>query len=56
MYHINNFKVKRIIVLLCYNFVSEMLTGNQNKVELVEAVTDCIRKYWGGYCEEGGVW
>ena len=38
MDHINKLKVKRISVLLCYQFWSEKLNGIPKKVELTEAV------------------
>ena len=37
--HINNLKVKELMVLLCCHFGSEKLKGIPKKVELVEAVT-----------------
>ena len=53
MDHINKLKVKEIRVLLCYHFGSEKLKGGPNKVELVEAVTDVLRKDLGGLVQRG---
>ena len=38
MDHINNLKVKDLMVLLRYHFGSETLKGSPNKMELVESV------------------
>ena len=43
---INNLKFKELQVLLRYHFGSERLNGIPDKVELVEAVTDLIRRDW----------
>ena len=40
MYHINNLKVKEIMLLIHYHFGSEMLKGSPKKVECAEAVND----------------
>ena len=40
MDHINNFKVKELRAILCYQFGLERLKGIPYKVELVEDVDD----------------
>ena len=54
MDHINNLKVKELLVLLCYHFGPERLKGIPNKVELMEAVTDLSRMEWGGIMKRVG--
>ena len=56
MDHINNLKVKDIMVLLRYHFGSEKLKGIPNKVELVGAVKYFFRKYWDGLVNRWGGW
>ena len=46
MDHINKLKLKEIRVLLFYHFGSEKLNGEQNKVEILEAVNDFFGKDW----------
>ena len=48
MDHINNLKVKYLSVLFHYHFGPEKLKGIPNNVELVEVVTDFLRKDWEG--------
>ena len=54
MDHINKLKVTELRVLLCYNFGSERLKGNPNKLELVEAVTDLFRGDWESLMQRVG--
>ena len=46
MDHINNLKVKDLMVILCYKFGSEKLKGIPKKLKLVGAVKYCFIKYW----------
>ena len=46
--HINNLEVKDLKVLLFYYFGLEIIKVVYNKVELMKAVTEFFRNYWGG--------
>ena len=46
MDHIKNLKVKELNMLLCCYLGSETFKGSQNKLELVETVTELFMNYW----------
>ena len=54
MYHINNLKVKELRVLIQYYFGSGKCKEIPKKLELVEAITDFLIKYWEGLVHREG--
>ena len=54
MDHINKFKLKDIMVLLCYHFGSEKMKRIPKKVELVDAVKYFLGRIGRVLCRDGG--
>ena len=58
MDHIKNLKVKKLRVLLHYHSVSEKFKKVPNKLDILEAVNEFLRKDWESIVKrtEGGVY